>query len=188
MTEMARDLASEGLELKIGGVCEKYSREKRFLGSFVVAKKEDGFYFFFEPESILPHGELAWNYGLVSKLGIRYKPAAPWECIVGGGDVSYCEEVLHVGGTSETYGSIPLEMAKEYALKVKEYLIAQEVEVKDVGVRVHSDLKPHWKKYLGEGYFKILEEEQRRLIELSKEIERIESGKGRGLLYEEILK
>ncbi|MFA6461718.1 MAG: hypothetical protein WCV90_05590 [Candidatus Woesearchaeota archaeon] len=183
---MARDLGSEGLELKIGGMCEKHELEKDDIeGKFVVAKKEDGFYFFFEPK-LMAHADLAQEYGLTATyLG---EAAAPWEGIVGGGDVYVCGGRLFVGRKSGSYGSIPLEMAKEYALKVKEYLFGKEVEITTVEVQVTSDLKPIWKEYLGEGYFKLIEGEEQKMKELEEEMERIRSGESRGLLYEEILK
>jgi len=101
---------TEGLELKIGGVGEKYEvmREKHqrkdgsyefefvkpldetlregFSGKFVIAKKEDGFYFFFEPVSVA-HAEIAQEYGLAEDFSgsVQGIPAAPWESIMGGG-------------------------------------------------------------------------------------------------------
>lgn len=183
---MARDLGSEGLELKIGGMCEKHELGKEdFSGKFIVARKEDGFYFFFEPKQ-MSHAELAQEYGLTARL--LGEPVEPWEGIVGGGDVSFWGGRLYVGRKSGSYGSIPLEMAKEYALKVKEYLIGQGVEVRVVEVDVSSDLKPLWREYLGEGYFKILEGEEQRMKKLEEEMERIRSGESRGLTYEKILK
>ncbi len=195
---MARDLASEGLELKIGGLGEKYEvmREKHrktdgsydsefcdpleetlkggFSGKFVVAKKEDGFYFFFEPVSIA-HAEIALEYGLAEDLSgcLQGKPAAPWESIMGGGMVSVYEGELSVYGLSGSYSGIPFAMAKDYTQMLKGYLIDSGVEVSKVRVEVRPELKPVWDKFIKEEYLK-----------------KFKSGrfKGARLAYEEILK